>query len=101
MTNPVTKKAYWVSAYKAVPSPEQHAAYSKTAGAAVIAAGGRVIARGLPAAVHEDGLQERVVLIEFDSLEKAMAAYHSPAYQAALEAFGGNGGRDIRVIEGV
>jgi uncharacterized protein (DUF1330 family) len=59
-------KAYWVAAYRSVSNPEALAAYAKLAGPAIIAAGGRILARGVPALVYEAGLQERTVLIEFD-----------------------------------
>jgi uncharacterized protein (DUF1330 family) len=75
-------KAYWVAAYRSVSNPEALAAYAKLAGPAIIAAGGRILARGVPALVYEAGLQERTVLIEFDSVEQAKAAHDSPAYQA-------------------
>jgi uncharacterized protein (DUF1330 family) len=41
------------------------------------------------------------VLIEFDSVEQAVAAHDSPAYQAALAALGNGAQREIRIIEGV
>ena len=65
-------------------------------------AGGEEGARGLPAAVKESGLQQRTVLIEFDSVAAALAAYDSPAYKEALVALGDNAVvREIRIIEGV
>jgi len=65
------------------------------------AAGGRYLVRNKPAKTHEAGLNERVILIEFDSLEKAIAAHGTPAYQEALKVLGtGNAERDIRVVEG-
>ena len=36
--------------------------------------GRRFIVRGMPAHTFEQGLKERTVVIEFDSLEKALAA---------------------------
>jgi uncharacterized protein (DUF1330 family) len=44
---------------------------------------------------------ERAVLIEFDSVEKAVAVHDSPAYQAALAALEGGVVRDLRIVEGV
>ena len=93
-------KAYWVSAYRAVKDPEKLAAYAKLAGPALTAGGGRFLARGEPAAVYELGLKQRTVLIEFDSVEQAVAAHDSPAYQAALAALGDGADREIRIIEG-
>ncbi|MFZ0502031.1 MAG: DUF1330 domain-containing protein [Steroidobacteraceae bacterium] len=93
-------KAYWITFYREVRKPEALAAYAKLAGPALEAAGGRAVARGMPAEVHEAGLAQRTVLIEFDSLEKARAAYESPAYQAALAVLGDAAERDIRFVEG-
>lgn len=43
----------------------------------------------------------RTTLIKFDSVERAVAAYHSPAYQQALEALGNGAEREIRIVEAV
>ena len=94
-------KAYWIVAYRAVRDPEKLAAYAKIAGPAIVAAGGRVLARGLPAQVHEAGQTERTVLIEFDSVEQARAAHDGPAYREALAAFGDAAVRDFRIVEGL
>ncbi len=94
-------KAYWVSTYRAVKHAEKVAAYAKLAGPALTTAGGRFLARGEPAQIFELGMKQRTVLIEFDSVEQAVAAHDSPAYQAALEALGDGAERDIRIIEGV
>lgn len=50
---------------------------------------------------HEAGKNARTVLIQFDSVEAATAAYSSPAYQEALAALGDGAVRDIRIVEGV
>jgi uncharacterized protein (DUF1330 family) len=95
-------KAYWISSYRAVFKPEALAAYAKLAGPALTAAGGRFLARGEAAVTKEQGVKQRTVLIEFDSLEAAKAAYDSPGYQAALAALGTDAAdRDIRIVEGV
>jgi uncharacterized protein (DUF1330 family) len=94
--------AYWISTYRSITNPEALAAYGKLAGPALQAGGGKFLARGLPAIAKEGGLLERTVLIEFESVAQAQAAYASPAYQEALKALGkGNVERDIRIIEGV
>ena len=41
------------------------------------------------------------MIIEFDSLEKAVAAHDSPGYQAALKVLGKAADRDLRIVEGV
>ena len=92
-------KAYWIAFYREVKKPDALAAYAKLAGPALAAAGGRMLARGMPADVHEAGLAQRTVLIEFDSLEMARAAYQSPAYREALAVLGDAVDRDIRFVE--
>ncbi|GAA4102240.1 DUF1330 domain-containing protein [Nocardioides kongjuensis] len=92
--------AYWISNYRAVRDNEKMAAYAALAAPALIDAGGRFLARGLPEQVYEAGLQERVVVIEFDSVEAAVAAHDTPAYQEALAALGDGAERDIRIVPG-
>lgn len=95
-------KAYWVVTYRSVKNPKAWQAYAKLAGPAMTGAGGRFLVRGQPVKTCEAGLNERVVMIEFDSVEKAIAAYDSPAYQEALKALGtGNVERDMRLVEGI
>ncbi len=93
-------KAYWVSVYKAIHDNDKLAAYAKLAGPALTGAGGRFLARGLPAKVYEQGIEQRTVLLEFDSVEAAIAAHDSPAYQEALAALGDGASREIRILEG-
>ena len=95
------KKAYWISAYRSISSPEKVAAYAKLAGPALSAAGARYLARGDAAKVYEAGIKTRTIILEFDSLEKAIAAHDSPAYQEALKVFAGAAERDLRIVEGV
>jgi uncharacterized protein (DUF1330 family) len=94
-------KAYWIAAYRAVRDPQALAAYGKLALPALEAAGGRFLVRGTPARVYEGGLRERTVLIEFESVEQAVAAHESPAYQEALRLLGSAVDRDLRIVEGI
>ena len=94
-------KGYWVSAYRSVSDPDKLAAYAKLAGPAITGGGGRFLARGVPVAVYEHGLQQRTVVIEFDSVALAIATHDSPAYQEAVAALGDGAVREIRIIEGV
>jgi len=48
---------------------------------------------------YEAGQKERIVISEFPSVEKAIAAYASAAYQEALKALGDGAVRDIRIVE--
>jgi uncharacterized protein (DUF1330 family) len=93
-------KGYWVVTYRSIKNPEALAAYAKLAGPAVQAAGGRFMIRGIPAKVYEAGLEQRTVVVEFDSVAAAIAAHDSAAYQAALKVLGDAVVRDMRVVEG-
>jgi uncharacterized protein (DUF1330 family) len=94
-------KAYWISTYRSISDPTALAEYAKLAGPALQAAGGRFLARGMPAQVYEAAVNQRAVLIEFDSVAQAIAAHDTPEYQAALDALGNGAERDIRIVEGV
>ena len=94
-------KTYWIGTYRSVSSPEKLAAYAVLAAPAIIAGGGKFLVRGTPAKTYEAGLNQRTVVIEFDSLAQATAAHDSPGYQAALAALGDGAERDIRLVEGV
>lgn len=92
-------KAYWINTFRSIHDEEKLATYIELAGPAMRAAGGRFLARGLPAHAFESGLVERTTLIEFDSVDEAVAAYHSPAYREALQALDNGAERDLRIIE--
>lgn len=94
-------KAYWISCYRSITDPDKVAAYAKLAGPAIVAGGGRFLARSVAAKVYEDGKAERTVLIEFDSVEQAVAVHDSPAYQEAVAALDGGAVRDMRIVPGV
>ena len=94
-------KAYWVTTYREMKNPEKVAAYAKLAGPALTAAGGRFLARGEPSTVYETGLMQRTVVLEFESVEQAVAAHDGPAYQAALAALGDGADRDMRIVAGL
>ena len=94
-------KAYWIGCYRSISNPDALAAYAKLAGPAIIAAGGKFLARGGTAKTYEAGLDQRTVLIEFNSVAHAIAAHDSPGYQAALAALGNGAERDIRIVEGL
>tara|TARA_B100000676_G_scaffold307319_1_gene365465 strand:+ start:94 stop:384 length:291 start_codon:yes stop_codon:yes gene_type:complete len=93
-------KAYWVSVYHAIHDQDKLAAYAKLAGPAVEAGGGKFIARGMAAKAYEAGMLQRTVLVEFESLDAAIACHDSPAYQEALAALSDGVTRDLRVVEG-
>src|SRR5215467_5718546 len=95
-------KGYWITTYRELKDPKALAEYAKLAGPAITAAGGRFLVRGNPAKTLEAGLNQRTVVTEFESVARAIAAWESPAYQAALKVLGDKAAvRDIRFVEGV
>lgn len=94
-------KTYWIGTYRAVTNPEKLAAYAQLAGPAIAAGGGKFLVRGTPAKTYEAGLNQRTVVIEFESLAQAVATHDSPGYQAALAALDDGAERDIRLVEGL
>jgi uncharacterized protein (DUF1330 family) len=94
-------KAYWISNYRSISNPAGVVAYAELAGPAIKAAGGRILARSTPAKTYEQGINERIVVIEFDSVAAAIAAYESAPYKAALRALGNSADRDLRIVEAV
>lgn len=94
-------KAYWINTFTAIHDQDKLEAYIRLAGPAMRAAGGRFLARGTPVAAFESGTTTRTTLIEFSSVDAAVAAYHSAAYQQALRALADGAERDIRIIEAI
>jgi len=94
-------KAYWIACYRSISNPDALADYAKLAGPAIMAGGGKFLVRGTPAKTYEAGLNQRTVMIEFESVAAATAAHDSPGYQAALKALGNAAERDMRIVEGV
>ena len=96
------KKGYWVVAYRSISDPSALQAYSKLAGAHIQASGGKPLVRTADEVeAHEAGIKGRTVVIEFESYEKALAAYSSDGYKPALEALGSGAERDFRIVAGV
>lgn len=94
----MSNKVYTIVFYGKITDQEAFQAYVKLAGPAVIDAGARYLARGEPIATYESGMQARVTMLEWDSLEQAQALYTHPGYMAALEKLGGTVERDIRIL---
>jgi uncharacterized protein (DUF1330 family) len=95
------KKGYWVNVYRSISDESALKAYGALALPAVEAFGGRFLTKSTSQIeAHEAGLQQRTIIVEFDSYEKALAARHSEAYQKALQALGAGAERDVRIVEG-
>ena len=93
-------KAYWISTYQKINDPNKVAAYAALAGPAITAGGGTFIVRGTPTKTYEAGINERTVVIEFESVEKAIATHDSLDYAVALAALDDGAVREIRIVEG-
>jgi uncharacterized protein (DUF1330 family) len=93
--------AYWIGCYREIKDPAKLAAYGKLAVPAIEAGGGRIVARAIAAQVYEAGLKERTTIIEFPTVEQAIATHDSPAYQAALKVLDGGAVRDLRIVPGI
>jgi uncharacterized protein (DUF1330 family) len=96
------KKGYWAVAYRSISDESAVKAYATLAGPAVQSFGGRFLTMSASQVqAHEAGLQQRTVIVEFDSYATALAAHESDGYQRALQALGSGAERDYRIVEGV
>ncbi len=93
-------KGYWVTFYHSVKNPAVLTDYAKLATPVVKAHGGRFLSRGTAVNVYEAGIKERSVIVEFDSVQDAIAAYESPEYKEAIKVLG-EAKRDVRILEGI
>ncbi len=92
-------KILQVVTYKSINDEDKLAAYAKLAGPATKAAGGKILARGMPVAAREAGEIKRTVVIEWESMEAADKGYESEGYQEAIKVLDGGAVRDFRYIE--
>lgn len=91
-------KAYWI-AHVTVTDPEQYKGYMQAAPAAFQKFGAKFLARGGESLCLEGEDHERNVVIEFDSLERAKACYHSLEYQAAKAKRDGACHANVIIVE--
>ena len=96
------KKGYWVVAYRSISDASAIKAYGALAVPAVRSFGGHFLTMSASQMqVHEVGLQQPTVLVEFDNYDIARSAHESEIYQEALRALGSGAERDVRIVEGV
>jgi uncharacterized protein (DUF1330 family) len=95
------KKGYWIVAYRSILDESALKEYGKLAIPAIEAGGGKALIRTSEVEPRESGINQRIVVMEFENFEKAIATYNSAAYQAALQVLGSAAERDFRIIEGV
>jgi uncharacterized protein (DUF1330 family) len=91
--------AYWFSSADVVDEAAL-AEYAKLARPAILAHGGRYLARGGRHVTLEGQERQRHVILEFDSVEAAQACYDSPEYQKALVFAKKAVVRDAVIVEG-
>lgn len=94
-------KGYWIAVYHSVSDPAALARYAERATPVLLARGARFLARGRPEKVFEGGAGERCVVIEFPSVEAAVAAYESREYQVELAAIRDSVRREVRIVSGI
>ena len=54
----------------------------------------------MPTHAYEAGLKQRIVIVEFPSVDAAVACHDGAGYQAALKVFNKAGERDFRIVAG-
>jgi len=85
-----------------VTDPAKYQEYAKLTPAAVAKHGGKYIARGGEVVTLEGPDEKRrLVVIEFPTLEKAKAFYHSPEYSAAKKVRAGAAVSEFIAVDGV
>ena len=92
--------AYWMAMVD-VKKPENYQKYIKLAGPAIESSGGRFLARGGKCTKLEGRGFSRMVIVEFDSLQKAEECYHSIAYKEAKDSIGDGITRHMGVVESI
>jgi len=75
-------KGYWIGSMD-IDDFEQYKSYISANADPLTTYGARFLVRGGDKEVVEGNMRSRVVVIEFDSYETALACYNSPEYQAA------------------
>lgn len=92
-------KGYWI-ARVTVTDPERYKGYAEANAAAFSKFGGRFLARGGKAETKIGEGRDRNVVLEFPDYDTAIACYHSPEYQRAVEIRGDSAIVDLVVVEG-
>lgn len=93
-------KGYWIAVYRSVSDPSRLEEYARVGLPAIVAGGGRFLARGVAARTFEGAGNERTVVIEFESVDRAVATYEGARYQEAVALLRGAVDREIRIVQG-
>lgn len=94
------KKGYWMAMVD-VADPEMYKAYIAANAAAFEKYGAKFLVRGGRHADPEGPTGDRLVIIEFESYETAIACYNSPEYQDALKIRRDHSSARFAIVEGV
>ena len=78
------KKAYWVGIVN-VKNKDKYKKYTDIAGPALLKAGAKILSRGGRIKNLEGNEMNRIVVIEFPSMDKAEAFYNSEEYKNGLK----------------
>jgi uncharacterized protein (DUF1330 family) len=98
---PSQPHAYYIAEFK-ITDPEGMKPYSARVASTFEPYGGRYIVRGGKIAPLEgEGPNNRMVIIEFDSMEKAQAWYDSPAYAQLKPIRHKNAISRVYIVEGI
>jgi uncharacterized protein (DUF1330 family) len=93
-------KGYWIARID-IRDPEAYKLYAEAATTAFAHHSARVLARGGKSVPLEGAARARNVVIEFESLEAALACYHSPEYAKARAYRSGASEGEIILVEGL
>ena len=78
------KKAYWVGIVN-VKNHDEYKKYTDIAGPALISADAKILIRGGKIKNLEGNIMNRIVVIEFQSMERAESFYQSDEYRKGLK----------------
>ncbi len=92
-------KGYWIARLD-VTDAETYKAYVQANAEAFAKYGAKFLTRGGPFTALEGQNRSRNVILEFESVETALACYHSPEYQRAFEIRKNAAVADIVIMAG-
>ena len=96
----MSKKGYWITLCH-VTDVDKYGEYIKLAGPAIEKYGGKFLARGGNQEKLEGDSYERTVVVECETFQAALDAYHSEEYKKALEFSSDSSKRHLVVVEGL
>lgn len=98
----MSQKGYLIAEAK-VADAAAYEIYKQLAQVAIAQYGGRYLVRGGAVEILEGAWSKapRLVIVEFDSVERAKNFYHSTEYQAARKARAGAADMNMLVVAGV